>query len=157
VFHRTEGDHDLISTIHYLQEMWCQDTEVYYEWVKGHAYDLNKHPIKLECLNIVAGELCDITRETARGPFGARPTYWLWPSERCALFIQGVKVTSNWKERLRHQLLDIDLQEYLMKKKHWTAYAFDSICWKRNETALKQISKARQAKIVKIAKMCHNL
>jgi ribonuclease HI len=41
LFHRTEGDHDLISTIHYLQEHWCQDTEVYYEWVKGHADDLH--------------------------------------------------------------------------------------------------------------------
>jgi hypothetical protein len=28
VFHRTEGDHDLISTVHYLQESWCQDIEV---------------------------------------------------------------------------------------------------------------------------------
>jgi hypothetical protein len=26
VFHRTEYDHDLISTIHFLQEHWCQDT-----------------------------------------------------------------------------------------------------------------------------------
>jgi hypothetical protein len=35
VFHRTEGDHDLISTIYYLQEHWCQDTDVHCEWVKG--------------------------------------------------------------------------------------------------------------------------
>jgi ribonuclease HI len=47
VFHRIEGDHDLISTIHYLQEHWCQDTEVYYEWVKGHPDDLNRDPTKL--------------------------------------------------------------------------------------------------------------
>jgi hypothetical protein len=26
VFHRTEGDHDIISTIHLLQQHWCQDT-----------------------------------------------------------------------------------------------------------------------------------
>jgi ribonuclease HI len=44
VFHRTEGNHDLISTIHYLQESWCQDTEVHYEWVKGHTDDLNRDP-----------------------------------------------------------------------------------------------------------------
>jgi hypothetical protein len=42
VFHRTEGGHDLISTIHYLQEKWCQDIEVQYESVKGHADDLNR-------------------------------------------------------------------------------------------------------------------
>jgi hypothetical protein len=44
VFHRTEGNHDLISTIHYLQESWCQDTEVHYEWVKGHTDDLHRDP-----------------------------------------------------------------------------------------------------------------
>jgi hypothetical protein len=26
VLHRTEGNHDLISTIYYLQESWCQDS-----------------------------------------------------------------------------------------------------------------------------------
>jgi hypothetical protein len=66
VFHRTEGDHDLISTIHYLQESWCQDIKVQYEWVKGHTYDLNRDPTTLERLNIVADERCDIIRETAR-------------------------------------------------------------------------------------------
>jgi hypothetical protein len=34
----------LISTIHYLQESWCEDTEVHYEWVKGHTDDLNRDP-----------------------------------------------------------------------------------------------------------------
>jgi hypothetical protein len=34
VFDRTEGDHDLILTIQFLQEHWCQDTEIHYEWVK---------------------------------------------------------------------------------------------------------------------------
>jgi RecA-family ATPase len=67
VFHRREGDHDLISTMHYLQESWCQDTEVHYEWVQGLADDLNRDPTKLERMNIVADELCDVIRETARG------------------------------------------------------------------------------------------
>jgi hypothetical protein len=57
VFHRTEGDHDLISTIHFLQEHWCQGTDIYYKWVKGHAYELNRDPTKLERMNIVADEL----------------------------------------------------------------------------------------------------
>jgi hypothetical protein len=95
VLHRTEGYDDLISTSHLLQESWCQDSEVHCEWVKGHAYDLHRDPPKLERLNIVADELCDVIRETARGPFGDRPNCGLWPSERCALFIRGVKVTSN--------------------------------------------------------------
>jgi hypothetical protein len=74
VFHITEGYYDLILTIHFLQEHWCQDTDIHYELVKGHADELNRDPTKLERMNIVADELCDITRETARGPFGARTT-----------------------------------------------------------------------------------
>jgi hypothetical protein len=87
VFYRIEGDHDLVSMIHYLQESWCQFTEVHYEWVKDHTADLNRSPKKLEHMNIVADELCDFIWETSRGPFGARPNCGLWPSERCALFI----------------------------------------------------------------------
>jgi hypothetical protein len=40
-----------------------------------------------------------------------------------------------------------------MKKEQWSTHSFNNICWKRNETALKQIHKAQQEKI---AKMCHN-
>jgi hypothetical protein len=28
VFHRTEGDHDLVTTIQYLQDTWCQDVDI---------------------------------------------------------------------------------------------------------------------------------
>jgi hypothetical protein len=94
---------------------------------KRHADDLNRYQTKLERLNIVADELCGFIRETARGPFGARPNCGLWPSERCALFIRGVKVTSNWKERLTQQLLDGYLQEYPMKKEQWTTHAFNNM------------------------------
>jgi hypothetical protein len=86
-------------------------------------------------MNIVADELCDVIRDTARGPFGARSNFSVWTSERCALFIRGVKVTSNCKERLTQQLLDGDLQEYLVQKEKWKTHAFNIICWKRNETA----------------------
>jgi hypothetical protein len=65
-----------------------------------------------------------------------------------------MKVTSNWKERLAQQLLDGDLQEYLIQKEQWSTHSFNNICWKRNDTALKLTSKARQAKT---ANMCHNL
>jgi hypothetical protein len=116
VFHRTEGDHDLVSTIQYLQGNWCQYLEVKYEWVKGHADDLDREPTKCECLNIVADEICDVVRATAQGPYGARPNYGMWPNEICVIFIRGVKITSNWKERLTQQLIYGDLQEYLMEK-----------------------------------------
>jgi hypothetical protein len=110
----------------------------------------------MECerLDIVAEEICDVVRALAQGPYGAKPNYGLWPNERCALFIRGIKITSNWKERLTQQLLDGDLQEYLTEKEQWTTHSFQTICWKRHETALKRISKARQAQT---AKMCHNL
>jgi hypothetical protein len=116
VFHRTEGDHDLVSTIHYFQDTWCQDIDIKYEWVKGHANDLDREPTKCESLNIVADEICDVVRALVIGPFGVKPNYGLWPNERCALFIRGIKITSNWKERPTQQLLDGDLQDYLMEK-----------------------------------------
>jgi hypothetical protein len=47
--------------------------DINYEWVKGHAYEINRDPTKLERIDIVAEELCDVIRETVRGPFGARP------------------------------------------------------------------------------------
>jgi hypothetical protein len=72
VFHRKEGDHNLSSTIRYLQESWCQDTEIQYEWVKGHADDLHREVTKRERMNIVADELFNVTRETVRGAYGAR-------------------------------------------------------------------------------------
>jgi hypothetical protein len=154
VFHRTEGDHDLISAIHYLQENWCQDIDVQYEWVKGLTDDLNREATKHERLNIVADELFDVIRETDRGPYGAIPNCGIRQSERCALFIRGVNIRSNWKERLTQQLLDGYLQEYPMEKEKWTAHDFNTICWRRQETVIRQVSKAWQATA---AKMCHNL
>jgi hypothetical protein len=74
--------------------------------------------------------------------------------ERCALFIKGTKITSNWKERLTKQLLDGDLREYLMEKEQWNEGIFDSICSKLQKVALKRMSKARQ---MAIAKLVHNL
>jgi hypothetical protein len=111
VFHRTEGDHDLISKIQYLQDTWCQDLDKHYECVKGNADDLDRDPTKFERLNIVADEICDVVRASAQGSYGAKPNCGLWPNERCALFIRGIKITSNWKEILMQQLLDGDLRE----------------------------------------------
>jgi ribonuclease HI len=78
VFHRTKGDHDIVSTIHYLQDKWCQDIDIKYEWVKGHADDLDREPTKCECLNIVADEICDVVRALVLGPFEAKPNCGLW-------------------------------------------------------------------------------
>jgi hypothetical protein len=78
----------------------------------------------------------------------------LYPVERCALFIKGTKITSNWKERLTQQLLDGDLRDYLMEKEQWKEGTFDNICWKLQKVALKRMPKARQKAI---AKLVHNL
>jgi hypothetical protein len=81
-----------------------------------HADSLDRETKREETANITAYELCDIIRESATGREGARPNCGLYPAERCALFIKGTKITSNWKVRLTHQLLDGDLREYLMAK-----------------------------------------
>jgi hypothetical protein len=46
IFHRIEGDHDLVSTIKDLQENWCRGLAITYEWVKGHADNLNRELIR---------------------------------------------------------------------------------------------------------------
>jgi ribonuclease HI len=61
VFYRTEGDHDIVSTIHYLQDIRCQDADIKYEWIKGHADDLDRVPTKCERKNMVADEICDVS------------------------------------------------------------------------------------------------
>jgi ribonuclease HI len=65
IFHRFENDHDLISTMKFLQENWCRDSEITYEWVKGHAGHGNEDPDKEERLNIEADVLCDVIRNEA--------------------------------------------------------------------------------------------
>jgi hypothetical protein len=77
---------------------------------KGHADDLSIEATKRKRLNIGADELCNIMREIVRGPYGERPNYGLWQSERFVLFIRGLKIMRNWKEMLTHQLSDGDLQ-----------------------------------------------
>jgi hypothetical protein len=101
--------------------------EVKYEWVKGHAEDLDREPTKCERLNTAEDEICDVVRATAQGPYGVRPNCGLWPNEIFALFITGLKITSNRKERLTQQLLDGDLQEHLMEEEQWTMHSFHNI------------------------------
>jgi hypothetical protein len=114
IFHRTESDYDLLAKIMNLQEEWCNGINIQYAWVRGHADSLDRETTREERANITADELCDIIRATATGKHRARPNCGLYPVERCALFIKGTKITSNWKEWLTQQLLDGDLREYLM-------------------------------------------
>jgi hypothetical protein len=72
IFHRIEGDHDLVSTIKDLQENWCRDLDITYEWVKGHADDLNRELTRAERLNVIADKQCDVVQQQASGPRSAR-------------------------------------------------------------------------------------
>jgi hypothetical protein len=154
IFHRIEGDHDLVSTIKDLQENWCSGLAITYEWVKGHADDLNGEMNHAERLNVIADEQFDLVQQQARGPRSARSSTGLWDSETCALFIQGSKITSHMKERLTQQLLDDDLRSYIEKKEHWSAYHFESIDWTNYSSAFKRLSKGWQTAVVKAT---HNL
>jgi hypothetical protein len=82
IFHHIDGDHDLVSTIKDLQENWCLGLEIAFEWVKGHADDLNRDLNCAERLNVIADEKCDLVRQQANGP---RSATGLWDSETCAL------------------------------------------------------------------------
>jgi hypothetical protein len=78
IFHRTEGDHDLIATMKYLQHNWCNNTEVAYSWFKGHTDRGYQYPNHEERLNIEADALCNLIRAEVRGPRGARPSCPHW-------------------------------------------------------------------------------
>jgi hypothetical protein len=62
IFHRIEGDHDLVSTIKDLLENWCRGLDITYKWVKGHADDLNRELTRAERLNVISDEQCDVVR-----------------------------------------------------------------------------------------------
>jgi hypothetical protein len=68
IFHRIEGDHDLVSTIKDLKENWCRGLDITYEWVKGHTDDLNRELTRAERLNVIADEQCDVVWQQASGP-----------------------------------------------------------------------------------------
>jgi hypothetical protein len=139
IFHRIEGDHDLVSTIKDLQENWCRGLDITYDWVKGHADDINRELNRAERLNVIADKQCDIVWQQANGPRSARSSAGLWECETCALFVRGSKITSCMKERLIQKLLDGDLQSYLEKKEHWSAHHFESIDWKNYSSAFKRL------------------
>jgi hypothetical protein len=154
IFHRIEGDHDLVSTIKDLQDNWCRGMDITYEWVKGHADDLNRELTRAERLNVIADEQCDVVRLHARGTQSVRSSAGLWDSEACALFIRGSKITSRMIERLTQQLLDADLRAYPEKKELWSAQQFESIYWTNYRSDFKRLSKGRQTAVVKAT---HNL
>jgi hypothetical protein len=128
--------------------------DITYEWVKGHADDLNRELTRAEQLNVITDEQCDAVRRHASGTRSARSSAGLWDSETCALFIRGSKITSRMKERLTQQILDADLCAYLEKKELWSAQQFERIDWTNYCSAFKQLSKGRQTAVVKAT---HNL
>jgi ribosomal protein L37AE/L43A len=106
IFHRIEGEHDLVSTIKDLQENWCRGLDITYDWVKGHADHLNREMNGAERLNLIADEQCDIVQQQYNNPRSARSSADIWECETCALFIRGSKITNRMKERLTQKLLD---------------------------------------------------
>jgi hypothetical protein len=139
IFHRTEGNHDLIATMKYLQHNWCNNTEIAHAWVKGHTGRGDQEPNHDERLNIEADILCDIIREEARGPRGAIPSFPHWDLEACSLFIKGDKVTSKMKTQMAGQLHDKDMRKYLIEREIWMEKQFDEIDWTSDETAFKRM------------------
>jgi hypothetical protein len=137
IFHRIEGDHDLVSTIKYLQANWCRGMDIRYEWVKGHADDLNRELTRAGRLNVIADEQCDVVWLHASRTRSARSSAGLWDSEMCALFIRGSKITSRMKELLTQQFLDAYVRAYLEKKELWSAQQFESIDWKNYSSEFK--------------------
>jgi hypothetical protein len=98
--------------------------------------------------------LADKIREEAGGPYGARPNFSHLSVKKATLFIQGTQVTSSMKQQLASQLSDGKLKDYIIEKKKWIQYTFDSVVSREYEIAYKRLSKNRQ---VSISKVCFNL
>jgi hypothetical protein len=109
IFHKTETYYDVISTINEMKEMWCNNLDIKYSWVKVHAEKLDRELDNYERFIFLADEICDGIRAAATVITGERGSCGMWPSKTCALFIRGVKITSHMKERLTHKLLDGDM------------------------------------------------
>jgi hypothetical protein len=154
IFHRLESDYNLISMMKFLQGDCFRDSEITYEWVKGHADRGNQEPNKEERLNIEADALCDVIRNEAMGPIAAQGNCTLKESEVCALFIMGIKVTSKLKGQLQSQVQDKPMRKYLIQRKIWTDRQFEGIDWTRYGTAFKRMGRSRQTAITKA---CRNL
>jgi hypothetical protein len=147
-----ETYYDVISTIHQLQDMWCNNLEINYSWVKGHADKLDRELNTYERLNILDDEICDDIRVAATGITGQEG-----PAPCDCLkhaFIRGARITSHMKEILTSRLLDGDMQIYLMDKENWSRQDFDSINWRGYGTAFKRLPRSRQTAV---AKASHNL
>jgi hypothetical protein len=71
----------------------------------------------------------------ARGPRGARPRCNHWELERVSLSIEGVKCTGHMKQKLRSQLHDGDMREYLRLKEEWPPFTLELVAWDAYETA----------------------
>jgi hypothetical protein len=89
IFHRIEGDHDLVNTIKDLQESWCRGLDITYYWVKGHMDDLNCELNHAERLNVIADELCDIVRQHDSGLRSARSSAGIWDSKNMCTDYSG--------------------------------------------------------------------
>jgi hypothetical protein len=120
IFHRLESDYNLISTMKFLQGNWCNNYDITYEWVKGHADLGNEEPNKEERLNIEADALCDVIRNEATGKLAAQGNCALRGSEVCALFIVGRKITSKMKGQIQSQVHDKSMSKYLTQREIWT-------------------------------------
>jgi hypothetical protein len=73
IFHRTESDYAFMAKITNLQGEWCNEINIKYAPVRGHANSLDREKTREERAKITADELCDIKKETATGIEVSRP------------------------------------------------------------------------------------
>jgi hypothetical protein len=89
IFHRIEGDHELVSTIKDLQDSWYRGLDIMYDWVKGHADDLNHELNRAERLNVIADGQCDIMRQQAIAARGAQGHMQVYKTAKPVHFLFG--------------------------------------------------------------------
>jgi hypothetical protein len=104
IYFNTKDNWDLIATSLDLLDNWCNDMDIKFYWVKGHADLLNRPLSRDEWLNMVVDRHVDDTRSTARIPAVARSLCTHWNIEIASLSLRGGKVTSQYTDQLKTQL-----------------------------------------------------
>jgi hypothetical protein len=92
-------------------------------------------------------------RNDARGPMAARPACSHWDVDIASLYLRVGKLTSQYKDKLKTQLHNKALTEFIKEKEFWTQQIFETVKWNACGTVFKRLFKNRQ---INISKACFN-
>jgi hypothetical protein len=103
--------------------------------------------------DIEVNALADQIHMEAVGPRAA-PQCAHWEVDGASLFIQGIKITSNMKHKMKSRLHNREAKEYLIEREEWTSMVFDSVAWDSYGVECRWMSRNRR---IAVSKACYNI